>query len=263
MWFILSKFLPLLVVPLGLCLFLIVLALIFRNRANLSRNLLLLLIAVIFISGNRWVATKAVQSLEWQHLPPAEIPQADAIVTLGGGHRHQDWPRLIAEVGEAGDRYLLAGHLQQEGYADTIIVSGGIIYQFGYENSEAQAILSVLKMLGVDEESVILEERSTNTYENAVETRKIVEEQGFEKILLVTSALHMPRALALFEKQGLDVVAIPTDYSITEFELNQIVDPTFATVLLFIVPDVEYMAINSRVIREYIGIAVYRMLGRL
>ncbi len=251
------------VVPLGLIIFLVVAALLFRKRANLSRNLLWLILVLIFVGGNRWVATQAIQSLEWQYLPPTEIPQADAIVTLGGGHRHQDWPRIIAEIGEAGDRYLAAGYLQKEGYADTIIVSGGIIHQFGYENSEAKAILDVLQMLGVAEADVILEEVSTNTYENAVETRKIVEAEGFEKILLVTSALHMPRALALFEAQGLDVVPIPVDYSITEFEQTQLVSPTPATVLLFLVPDVEYMAINSRVLREYIGIAVYRMLGRL
>src|SRR5690606_12821560 len=96
-----------------------------------------------------------------------------------------------------------------------IVVSGGFIDFFGSTVPEAEAMKELLMALGVAEEDIVLEGRARNTYENAIYVREIAEEQGFNEILLVMSALHMPRSLAIFEKQNFAVIPAPVDFLAT------------------------------------------------
>ncbi|MBW7885258.1 MAG: YdcF family protein, partial [Caldilineaceae bacterium] len=154
-----------------------------------------------------------VRSLEWQYLPPAELPRAEVIVVLGGGTRSQAYPRPIHEIGEAGDRLLYAAYLYHQGVAPHLLLSGGVVAVDGPAlQPEAEAMATLLTLLNVPHDALWLEPRSRNTHENAVETRKLLEPRGINRIVLVTSAMHMLRAVAIFEKQGFEVVPAPTDF---------------------------------------------------
>jgi uncharacterized SAM-binding protein YcdF (DUF218 family) len=108
--------------------------------------------------------------------------------------------------------------------------------------------------LGVPEEKIRLETRSRTTYEGAVEVKQMV---GGQSILLVTSAGHLPRSIALFRGQGLNVTPYPCGYS-----ARHRTDSVELTVFDFL-PRVEALQISTDSIVELVGMWVYRVLGKV
>jgi uncharacterized SAM-binding protein YcdF (DUF218 family) len=120
-----------------------------------------------------------------------------------------------------------------------------------------------LEIMGVPRNVMILEDSSRNTYENAVESRRVLSDTGNIRILLVTSAIHMPRAVRLFERQGFEVVPAPTDFLVTDADRAFVAQPDLAVQLMNLLPRAEDMNALSAALKEYIGIAVYAMRGWL
>lgn len=262
MFVFLSKFLPLFVYPAGLITLILILAVCFRKHKRVSLGLIIAALAITFISGNRWVSTSLVKSLEWQYLPPAEIPHADAIVVLGGGTEAQVYPRQMPEVNGAGDRIIYAAKLFKEGKADHILVSGGnITWLGGRTTSPAQDMADLLVLMGVPESAIWLQGKSQNTYEDALYSNEMLKEKGATSVLLVTSAIHMPRAAALFAKQGVQFTPVPTDYSVSQAEWDDLIHGTLAAQIINVVPSASYMKMTTTAMKEIIGLAVYRMEG--
>src|SRR5689334_10067400 len=104
MFVFLSKLLPLFVYPLGLAFFLLVLAVFLRRRPRLLNAVLILALVVIGVSSNRWVSYMLARSIEWRYLPLDPVPQAEAIVILGGSTESAQFPRPMVEMNSAGDR---------------------------------------------------------------------------------------------------------------------------------------------------------------
>jgi uncharacterized SAM-binding protein YcdF (DUF218 family) len=263
-FYYLSSLLPRLVYPTGLAVVLLGLALLMRHDRRRVTILVVTAMAIIWLGGNNLVSMNLVRALEWRHAPLARDTQADAIVVLGGGIRAQSPPRSFHEVGEAGDRVIYAARLYREGVAPTIIVSGALApSQSRTGTSEAESMADMLVFLGVPRSSILLEQASRNTYENATESSKVLAEQGLSQVLLVTSAMHMPRAYAVFRGQGLDVTPAPTDYMLTvvDWEYYTRLDPGIQ--LLNLLPKAEYMELTEKVMKEMIGIVVYRLRGWL
>jgi uncharacterized SAM-binding protein YcdF (DUF218 family) len=117
--------------------------------------------------------------------------------------------------------------------------------------SEAAAMRDFLVELGVPATAVVLEERSRNTRENALYTAEVLQAQGIGPVLLVTSALHMPRALATFQAAGVDAIPAATDFEVIQRP----------RVLLDWLPDAEALAASTRALKEYLGLWVYRHRG--
>jgi uncharacterized SAM-binding protein YcdF (DUF218 family) len=110
--------------------------------------------------------------------------------------------------------------------------------------------------LGVPETAILLEERSRTTYENAVYTKRIL---GDASVLLVTSAGHLPRATALFRKQGLQVTPYPCGYTVRD-------RPEAAWDLLTgfdFIPDIRSLEKTTIAVVETAGIVLYRLAGKL
>jgi uncharacterized SAM-binding protein YcdF (DUF218 family) len=87
----------------------------------------------------------------------------------------------------------------------------------------------------------------------------ILQEQGVESILLVTSATHMPRAVYLFDGQGFEVIPAPTDFSITDADWEQLWHPDIESFLLGFFPQSSYLGSTTSALKEYIGKAVAGM----
>lgn len=258
-----SKLLPLFLYPLGFTCVLLAIALIihwFRPRWTPIPITLALL--VLLLSGNGWVSNAIVQSLEWKYLPEGELPQADAIVLLGGSLRPISPPRSTVEVSEQGDRALFAAHLYREGKAPFIIASGGRVQWRGGGPPEASDTENFLKAIGVPSQAILQEPDSLNTYENAVNVAKILQQRNMKRVLLVTSAMHMPRSLAIFRKQKIEAIPAPTDFLITEQLLQEPGSSVKALILNFI-PDVDRLQRATKAIKEYIGFVVYWLRGWL
>ena len=65
---------------------------------------------------------------------------------------------------------------------------------------------------GVPSTAILIETKSLNTYQNAINVKPILESHNINNVLLVTSAIHMPRALATFQSVGINAIPSPTDY---------------------------------------------------
>lgn len=265
MFYYLSKALPPLVYPLGAASLLIILALFLLWRSRRWTTVVLVAaLALLWLGGNRIVMMTVVSSLEWRYTPPAELSELDVIVVLGGGSKSPAPPRATAEVGEAGDRMIYAASLYQQGVAPRLILSGGGVMVDGTAiYPEANAMAELLAILGVPADALILESRSRNTYENAVEVKRELAALRVERIGLVTSALHMPRSVAIFARQGISVTPLPTDYQVTYADWDFYTQPNLAVQLANLAPTAGNLDKVSDALKEYIGIAVYWLRGWL
>jgi uncharacterized SAM-binding protein YcdF (DUF218 family) len=256
MGYLFTKVLTQLAMPLGfggvLILFGIAASLLRRRRLGTGLSLAGLLWISLWATPlfSNWVR----RSLEGRYRPIAleALPNADAIVVLGGAVAGVAAPRLYPDLTASADRVWHAARLFHAGKAPLVVLSGGRLPWDEAQGPEADAMLRFLTDLGVPEDKVILEERSRNTYENARETERLLEAGGGKKVLLVTSALHMRRAQATFQDVGIDLVAAAADYEVeTERKLT----------LLDFLPDAGALEGSSRALKEYLGLWVYRLRG--
>ena len=137
----------------------------------------------------------------------------DAIVVLGGGIAPAAPPyTLEPDLGEGADRLWHAARLFHRGVAPRIIVSGGGFMaesNGGPATTEAEAMRRFLTDLGVPDRAIVSEDRSLNTIQNVANVRDMVKDG---RVALVTSAYHMPRAMAIARRFGLEATAFPTDF---------------------------------------------------
>ncbi len=264
MFIFLSKFLPSFVYPLGIVFLLILAALLLSRFRRLQTALLVLTILVLLIGGNRWFAYTLARSLEWQYLPLNPVPQAEAIVVLGGGTESQQFPRPMVEVNSAGDRVTYAAMLYKEGKAPYLLLSGGNIdWLNGRTMTPAAEMASLLALMDVSSSALWLQPKSQNTHEDALYCSEILKQKGIHRVLLVTSAQHMPRSVALFKHQGIDVIPAPVDYTVTQPGWDTLFAPDLQTFLVNMIPNVGSLSLTSGIMKEYIGYWVYHWRGWL
>ena len=251
----LSKFLPLLIYPLGMT-FLLLVALAWRGGLTPRQRAVLLGAALLLWAGsNRWVSLGLARSLEWRYLPAGGIPSADAIVLLGGDTFPASPPQPIVQPGQ---RAFYAATLYRQEKAPRILVSGGSIpWQTGGDpTTPAEQMGEVLTLLGVPADAITLETKSRNTAENARFSAPILEDWGVERVILVTSAMHMPRAKALFEAQGVEVIPAPTAFSVTQASWEAAFHGGWQNFLLGMIPNAASLDLTTAACKEYLGIAV-------
>ncbi len=208
---------------------------------------------VVWIPATPLVADGLQGTLEsaFPPAPVADAPSADAIVVLGGAIGAPRPPRVYPDLSGAADRVWHAARLYRAGTAPVIVASGGTVPWRDQRFREAEAMQALLTTWGVPADAVLLESQSANTYQNATRTAKIAKRRGFERVLLVTSALHMRRALATFRTAGVSAVPAATDYRVVHGR----------TTFLDVVPDAGALSASTAAIREYVGYLVYDWRG--
>ena len=265
MMLFLAKLLPLFVLPLGLTAVLLLVVLLMHQRPQVQKKLIMIALVLLWLCSTRPVATVFVRSLEQRHVPTEAIPEADVIVVLGGATRPLLTPRPTVEINEAGDRLIYGSWLYHQGKAKHILLSGGRIPWLapGVNATEADEMMTLLMMLNVPQDVVWLEDQSNNTYENALYTYEILQSYDINRIILVTSALHMPRSVGLFESQGFEVIPAPTDFVVTDLDWDNLTTSNMSFQLLNLWPTVESLHLTSRALREYMGLTFYSLQGKL
>lgn len=262
MFLFLSKLLPIFIYPLGLACVLMLVALVtLWKRPRVAAASLVISFGLIVGFSNAPVSDWLGRSLEWQNFPLDPVPTADAIVVLGGATRPPQPPRPGVDVMESGDRPIYGAQLFQEGKAPTLIMSGGRIDWKNGGPPESSDMAVLAEALGVPSAAILEDPQSLNTYENAVNVKQILDAENLDTVLLVTSAMHMPRSLKIFEKLGIEAIAAPTDFRMT-FSFNSS-NRTWKTQLLEALPDADRLEYSTRVIKEYIGFVIYRLKGWL
>jgi len=179
------------------------------NGAGSRRYLLWLVLPVALLAmlSTPLAAHLALGSLEWRYPPQEQRPRAcPVIVVLGGGMRPPDDLRGKAEPSpDTMVRCLHAAAQYHQAQPCPILVSGGKVRADRPGPALAQVMRELLIRLGVAAEHIWLEDKSRSTYENAVECRKQLARRGIDRLVLVTSCVHMARAERCFRRQGLTV----------------------------------------------------------
>ncbi|BAY19754.1 hypothetical protein NIES21_56190 [Anabaenopsis circularis NIES-21] len=263
MFLYLSKLLPLFFYPLGLASVSLVVALItVWKQPRTATAAIAFSLSLLLLCSNAWVAKALVRSLEWQNLPSQQMPNAEAIIVLGGATKSAFFPRPDVDLSEQGDRIIYAAQLYRQKKAPVIIVSGGRIDWRNGGTPESTDIASILTEIGVPSQAIIEEPLSLNTYQNAVNVKKILQSRGIHKVLLVTSAMHMPRSLKIFRRQSIDAIPAPTDFLVTQGELQEL-GSTPKAALLNLLPNTDNLHQFTNALKEYIGNLIYGLRGWL
>ena len=205
-------------------------------------SLVLLSLPVVAISLAKWQQQySALDFTDVDRLKP------QAIVVLGGGV--DEFAPEYGGVTTVNSRTLVrlryAAHLVRKSQLP-ILVTGGRVFDSEGE-SEAEIMASVLS----NEFNVPvrwLEPLSRNTAENALYSQRILAENKINRIVLVTAAMHMGRAVTQFERLGLSVIPAATDFkSISSLDL------------LYFLPSARALEISSMAIHEWLGQQWYRL----
>lgn len=165
---------------------------------------------VFYLLSTSWIAGMLISSLEEPYSRP-DTSGGDCIIMLGGGAM-SGTPALAGEgtlSSCAESRLTLAAQLYHQRPLP-IILSGGQVYEDS--GNEAEIAQRELKLLGIPEQDIIIENKSLNTRQNAIFTGQIMAERGFSKPILVTSAFHMERSVINFQKEGIEPIPFPTDF---------------------------------------------------
>lgn len=184
---------------------------------------------------------------------PAPVT-VDGIVVLGGGLEGAiNLARGGYELNAGGDRFVEATNLARRYPQAKVVVTGGVGTLVLEGEGDGVTAPRLLTALGVAPERLVLEAESRDTYENAVFTKRLVSPAPGETWLLVTSAFHMPRSMALFRKAGFPVLAWPVDYRTSGRE----------GVGLFVDNPADSLQATTLALREWVGLVAYWLSGRI
>jgi uncharacterized SAM-binding protein YcdF (DUF218 family) len=229
------------------------------TRLRWVRQLVASSLLLLVTCSSPWIAYPLIGSLEsWYH-PPQLTPsdRFDAIVVLGGGIDEKGSLRPTAEPNSYSKNRTTCGvNLYQQGYAPTLVLTGGDSRVFGTGPQVATEMKQWAVRLGVPESATKIDTEARNTYENATGTKRLI---GPASILLVSSASHLPRAVPVFTKQGFRVTPAPCDYVAQNLprESWDNIDP------LDFLPDDTALQYTTEAITEVAGIIVYWLAGKL
>lgn len=256
MFFVISKVLWFFVQPLNLAIFLLLAGLLAglfgRRRLAASGGIA----ATVILVASVWTSLGALLlgPLE-DRFPRPELPSdITGIVVLGGGLEGQiNLVRGGYELNSSGDRFVETAVLARRFPDARIVVSGGTGALLLAGEADADTAVRLYTALGIAPARLVLEGRSRNTYENAVYSKELAQPKPGETWLLVTSAFHMPRSMALFSKAGFDVLPWPIDYRTSGDE----------GIGLFVDNAIDSLQATTLGLREWIGLLAYWFSGRI
>ena len=219
------------------------------KRFRVSRWLCAAALLLLAIFSSSAGSEALLHSLENQYPDTAieALPRAQAIVVLGGTVHIPTSQHRNSGLIDPSDRILHALRLYRAERAPIVLCSGG-----GVDTPESPVMSRLLQEWGVPSEAILLEDQSLNTKENAQFSYSLLKARGIRHILLVTSAIHMPRAATVFRKAGFEVSPAPADFH-TGWSQNR--------GLFDWLPDATYLARSDSAVREWVGLLVYRLRG--
>ncbi|MDA3951514.1 MAG: YdcF family protein [Spirochaeta sp.] len=231
-------------------------------RVRAIGGVLIAIAALLYLVSTPAVSRVLLGSLERRVAPPTEIPpDVDAVVVLGGGvvadapseallqrlSPAPEAPRQTAALSPEAESRLIYGLRLARSLDLPIVVTGGRVLSAESVPPEASVARHLLRDLGFPDERILVESASRTTAENAGNTREMF---GFSRVIVVTSAYHMPRSIFAFESVGVAAVPAPAAFRTDRRPLRPIDAMPRAGALY-----------NSSVfLREMVGLAYYRLV---
>jgi uncharacterized SAM-binding protein YcdF (DUF218 family) len=252
MFFILSKILYYLAMPITWILAALLVAVFAKKQTRKNKGLIATLILLLFFT-NPFLINEALLLWETPPTPIRSVGNYDAAIILTGMSNQEKSPHDRMYVGSAADRVLHPLHLYREGRFQYFVISGGSGSLRRTYSTEAAEIKNLLVRAGIPDSLILVEEQSRNTYENAQFTARLLQEHPqLKKLLLVTSAFHIRRAKGCFDKAG-----VPTHTFATDFYTS---DRAFTPDRL-LVPQEASLYKWQKLIHEMLGYAIYKAMG--
>lgn len=212
--FFLKKFISSFLLPLPIVLFLFAIGVyfLFRNSYDRAKITLFIALSILALCSFQPVANAVLKPLEDEHSTLLRTPEnIKYIVVLGNGHNTNEGLSITSQVNMVAQNRLNEGLKHLNLIKDSkLIVSG---YK-GYDKNSHAFMQQILAMsLGIDKKRILRSDNARDTREEAIYLKKTLEDKPF---ILVTSASHMKRAMLLFQKQGLNPIAAPTNHLVHE-----------------------------------------------
>lgn len=247
---ILSKILPLFVLPPGLCILIALAALLWRRWWLIWISMLILWVFSMPVVG---VLLAELGERPYHRVAIERVGKADAVVVLSGMIvRIEGAP--LGEWGEAADRFEGGVELYKAGKAPRLVFTGGYIPWLPDFVPEGEILAERARRMGVPDSAILLTGKVANTADEAVATANLLDVNAgrSRRIILVTSASHMQRASRLFRDAGFQVVPYPVDFHDKSL-MNGITVKDF-------LPSATALDLSSAALREMLG-RVVALLG--
>jgi uncharacterized SAM-binding protein YcdF (DUF218 family) len=255
MFFILSKILAFLIVPYT-WLFFGLLFLLKKVWNTPFKKWVLTLTVFMYVISNSFLMDEVVRAWEYSdddiYLKDTKY---DLAIVLGGMGRVDERQNRF-DFGFSGDRLFQTLELYHKKRVSKILITGGSGSISQPHQREAIYIKKYLESISIPDSSIITENNSKNTYENAIFTKHILDSMQFKgSILLVTSSFHMRRSIAIFKKAGYK--------NITPYVTNKITGLRKFEFDYCFIPNVEAVFGLNLILHEIAGYAIYKMKGYL
>jgi len=198
------------------------------------------------------VASLLIAPLEGSYKvpPPERLKSCQALVVLGGGVKVKaPFLELKNDLSEDAFKRLVGAYKLYQMKERPIVVSG---YSVRDKVSEAQIMKSLLIYLGVKASDIYTDDRSRDTYENALFTKRILKELKASNFCLITSAYHTPRSVYLFQKVGFkkeQIVPVPVDFKASHSPFT----------VYKLLPTAYWLNVSAKALKEYFGLLYYKM----
>ncbi len=250
--FIFLKTVQHLILPPASILFLLLFGfLLIRSHRNLGRLFIAAGFLLLYGLSISPVSSALIAPLESGYRPVnVKLVKADVIVVLGGGSIDRSWLGLDQEPGEGSTQRLVAGVKLYRVLHIPVLLTGGSGDTAQPDLSDADAMARTAMALGVLEKDIIIENKSRNTLESARAVKGMFKGK---RIILVTSAYHMKRSVALFKKQGLEVIPAPAGYRAERRP----------AAFFSYVPNAASLSTSAAALSEYFSFTWYSMKGDL
>lgn len=254
MFFLLSKLLYFLIQPLNWVIGLMAFALFAKKRERKRRALVAALVLTLFFT-NRLIFNQVAKWWEMDTITADRIEQPyDIGILLGGYSNSQIRPNHDRmNFSCSSNRFLNAYELYRTGKIKKLLLTGGSGDLLQQQPSEAEEVRKFLLRIGVPAEDIIVEGASKNTWENAVFTKKLLDERYPQaRCLLITSAWHMRRSIGCFEKAEVRF----TPFSVDFFSEKDRWAPENT-----LIPDRMGFKLWEAIIKEWVGYVAYWAKG--
>lgn len=255
MFFILSKILAFLIAPYTWLFF----ALVFLLKKvwhTPFKKYVLTLTVFMYVISNSFLMDEVVRA--WEYCDDdiyLKDTKYDLAIVLGGMGRIDERQNRF-DFGQSGDRLFQTLELYHKKRVGKLLITGGSGSISKPNHREAIYIKKYLQSISTPDSSIIIENNSKNTYENAVFTKHILDSLQFKgSILLVTSSFHMRRSLAIFNKAGYK--------NLTPFVTNKFTGLRKFEFDYCFIPNVEAVFSLNLILHEIAGYATYKLKGYL
>ncbi|EJF11900.1 YdcF family protein [Pontibacter sp. BAB1700] len=252
MFFVLSKLLQYFLMPIIWIAILLLLA-IFLKSAKWRRITLVTATVLLLVFSNPFLANVTMRAWELEAVPLVQVENYDVAIILTGVTQAIGFADDRVHTNKGADRFLHPLKLYRMGKVDKFLITGGIGTVALDRRPEAEMLQEILLLAGVPQEDIIIETRSDNTYQNAIFTGDMLQKHPeLQRRLLVTSAFHMRRSKACFDKAGIATDVFPTDFYTSEIRY---------TPDELLIPNPDAFRLWHRIIHEVTGFVIYKLVG--